>query len=86
VCCLPVLMGFVAPIAFMLRPLAADWSVLPWGRFVEWARHSVRLGGITSALAVAVALTLAFAVRRRPDGVTRGVVQLASLGYAVPGR
>ena len=86
VCGLPVLMGFVAPIAFMLRPLAADWSVLPWGRFVEWAWHSVRLGGITSALAVAVALTLAFAVRRRPDGVTRGVVQLASLGYAVPGR
>lgn len=85
VCGLPVLMGFVAPIAFMLRPLAADWSVLPWGRFVEWAWHSVRLGGITSALAVAVALTLAFAVRRRPDGVTRGVVQLASLGYAVPG-
>ena len=54
-------MGFVAPIAFMPRPLAADWSVLPWGRFVEWAWHSVRLGGITSALAVAVALTLAFA-------------------------
>ena len=85
VCGVPVLAGFVLPVVFMLRPLAADWSVLPWGRFVEWAWHSVRLGGITSALAVAVALTLAFAVRRRPDGVTRGVVQLASLGYAVPG-
>ena len=85
VCGLPVLMGFVAPIAFMLRPLAADWSVLPWGRFVEWAWHSVRLGGITSALAVAVALTLAFAVRRRPDGVTRGVVQLASPGLCGAG-
>ena len=85
VCVVPVLMGFVAPIVFMLRPLAADWSVLPWDRFVEWAWHSVRLGGITSAIAVALALVLAFAVRRRPDGVTRGVVQLASLGYAVPG-
>ena len=32
------------------------------------------------------ALVLAFAVRRSPgDGVTRAVVQLASLGYAVPG-
>jgi len=28
---------------------------------------------------------LAFAVRRQPDAVTRGVVQLASVGYAVPG-
>ncbi len=85
VCGIPVLMGFVAPVAFMLRPLAADWSVLPWGRFVEWAWNSVRLGGITAALAVVVALALAFAVRRRADTVTRGVVQLVSLGYAVPG-
>jgi len=85
VCVVPVLMGFVAPIVFMLRPLAADWSVLPWDRFVEWAWHSVRLGGITSALAVVIALALAFAVRRRPDAITRGVVQLASVGYAVPG-
>ena len=85
VCGLPVLMGFVAPVAFMLRPLAADWSVLPWARFVEWTWHSVRLGGITAALAVAVALVLAFAVRRQPDAVTRGVVQLAGVGYAVPG-
>jgi len=85
ICALPVLMGFVAPVAFMLRPLAADWSALPWERFMEWAWHSVRLGGITAVLAVLAALTLAFALRRRPDPVTRGVVRLASLGYAVPG-
>ncbi len=85
VCLLPVLMGFVAPVAFMLRPLAADWSVLPWSRFQDWAFNSVRLGFMTAVLAVAIALALAFALRRRPDGVTRGVVQLVSLGYAVPG-
>jgi len=85
VCTVPVVMGFVAPVFFMLRPLAADWSVLPWERFVEWTWNSVRLGGITAALAVAVALALAFVVRRQPDAVTRGVVQLASVGYAVPG-
>eukprot|EP01034_Spumella_vulgaris_P040750 gene40750-50418_t len=59
VCVVPVLMGFVAPIVFMLRPLAADWSVLPWDRFVEWAWHSVRLGSITAAIAVALALAMA---------------------------
>jgi iron(III) transport system permease protein len=78
-------MGFVLPVAFMLRPLAADWSVLPWAVLCEWSWNSVRLGGVTAGLAVAVALTLAFAVRRRPDRLTRGVVQLAGLGYAVPG-
>ncbi|GAB2738034.1 iron ABC transporter permease [Melaminivora jejuensis] len=85
VCLVPVFMGFFAPVLFMLRPLASDWSVLPWGRFVEWAGNSVRLGGITAALAVAISFALAFAVRRSRDAVTRAVVRLASLGYAVPG-
>ena len=84
-CGLPVLLGFVLPVAFMLRPLAADWSVLPWDRFVEWAFNSVRLGFLSAALAVLIATMLAFKLRRSPDAVTRGVVQLAGLGYAVPG-
>ena len=85
VCALPVLMGFVAPVLFMLRPLASDWSVLPWNQFMQWAGNSVRLGGITAVLAVGIALALAFAVRRRRDAFTRAVVQLVSQGYAVPG-
>ncbi len=84
-CLLPVSMGFFAPVLFMLRPLAADWAVLPWGRFIEWAGNSVRLGAITALLALAISLVLAFAVRRSRDGLTRAVVRLASLGYAVPG-
>lgn len=84
-CGLPILFGFAAPVTFMLRPLAADWSVLPWQRFLEWAWNSVRLGGITAALALAVALALGFALRRRPEGPVRAVVRLVGVGYAVPG-
>jgi len=84
-CAVPVLMGFVLPVAFMLRPLAADWSVLPWDRFLAWSWHSLRLGAVSAVLAVAVALLLAFSLRERRDALTRGVVQLAGLGYAVPG-
>ena len=85
VCALPVLLGFVLPVLFMLRPLAADWSVLPWDRFVQWTFNSLRLGAISAALAVGLALLLAWSLRRAPDALTRGVVQLAGLGYAVPG-
>jgi iron(III) transport system permease protein len=85
ICTLPVLMGFVLPTLFMLRPLVAGWSVLSWGQFVTWSLNSIRLGLITSVLAVGVALVLAFAVRRRPDALTRFTVRLAGLGYAVPG-
>lgn len=84
-CAMPVLMGFALPVTFMLRPLAADWSVLPWDRFLVWAWNSVRLGGVTALLALGVALLLAASVRRRPGWLTRGVVQIASLGYAIPG-
>ncbi|WP_249931305.1 iron ABC transporter permease [Ramlibacter sp. 2FC] len=85
VCGLPVLLGFVLPVLFMLRPLTADWSVLPWDRFVAWSFNSVRLGALTAALAVLLALALAFSLRRSPRGLTRGVVQLTGLGYAIPG-
>jgi len=84
-CVFPVLMGFVLPVAFMLRPLAADWSVLPWDRFVQWATNSIWLGALTSAIAVALALFLAFCVRRTPHRLQRAAVQLVGLGYAVPG-
>src|SRR4051812_2150684 len=85
VCALPVLLGFVLPLLFMLRPLAADWSVLPWDRFLQWAFHSLRLAILSAVLAVLLALLLAFRLRRSPGPVTRGIVQLAGLGYAVPG-
>ncbi|HSV82391.1 MAG TPA: iron ABC transporter permease [Ramlibacter sp.] len=85
VCGVPVLMGFVLPVLFMLRPLAADWSVLPWDRFLAWSFNSLRLGAISAVLAVATAMVLAYRLRRAPDRLTRGVVQLAGLGYAVPG-
>ncbi|HPW08814.1 MAG TPA: ABC transporter permease subunit, partial [Burkholderiaceae bacterium] len=85
VCLAPVLAGFVLPTLFMLRPLAADWSLLSWGQFMAWSLNSIRLGAITSVLAVAVALALAFGLRRAPDWWTRVAAQLASLGYAIPG-
>jgi iron(III) transport system permease protein len=85
VCTLPVLLGFVLPVLFMLRPLMAGWSDLHWDRFLEWSFNSLRLGAISSVLAVLVAMLLAYRLRRSPGGLTRGVVRLASLGYAVPG-
>jgi len=85
VCGLPVLAGFLLPVLFMLRPLAADWSVLPWSRFMEWGWNSVRLGALSAGLAVLLSLGLAFNLRRRRNPVTRGVARLVALGYAVPG-
>ena len=84
-CLLPVLLGFALPVGFMLRPLSADWSVLPWDRFLAWTWNSVRLGAITAVLAVLTAWFLAYSLRRAPTLLRRGAVQVVSLGYAVPG-
>jgi len=85
VCTLPIALGFVLPVAFMLRPLVAGWDELAWGAFVQWSFNSVWLAGLTAALATVIALVLAFAVRHRPHALNRAAVQLVSLGYAVPG-
>ena len=84
-CLLPVLLGFALPVGFMLRPLSADWSVLPWDRFLIWTWNSVRLGSITAVLAVLAAWFLAYSLRRAPTLLRRWAVQIVSLGYAVPG-
>ncbi len=88
VCGLPVLLGFVLPVLFMLRPLwlaVADGLPLPWDQFVRWSLNSVLLGGGSALLALALAVLLAFAWRRQANRLTRAVVALVGLGYAVPG-
>ncbi|RYX94421.1 MAG: iron ABC transporter permease [Comamonadaceae bacterium] len=85
VCAVPILLGFVLPVIFMLRPLILGWENLLWSQFGNWAFNSFWLSGLSAVLATALAVTLAFAARTRPGAVTRFSVQLASLGYAVPG-
>jgi iron(III) transport system permease protein len=84
---LPVLLGFILPVLFMLRALFQGDAVmdLPWSRFMQWSVTSLSLGGLTALLAVGVALLLAAQARLHPNWLTRQVVGLVSLGYAVPG-
>lgn len=89
VCITPILMGFVLPLLFILRPfLAALWAddvAMPWAQFGQWAANSLFLGVVSAVLAVAFALVIAFAMRTRPDRLTHFVGNLAGLGYAIPG-
>jgi iron(III) transport system permease protein len=59
------------------RDLDADW----WAA----AGRSIALGLMAAALVCALALALAYSVRARPDGPTRSLARLATLGYALPG-
>jgi iron(III) transport system permease protein len=85
VCGLPVFLGFVLPVLILLYAMLSEVTELPWGRFVQWAFTSLRLGAMTALLAVGVALALAFSVRTRADAVSRLAMGLVGLGYAIPG-
>ena len=85
VCAIPIALGFVLPVIFMLRPLLGSGESLPWMQFSDWALNSLWLASLSAVLATALALSLAFAMRSQPSFMIRSAVQLASLGYAVPG-
>jgi ABC-type Fe3+ transport system, permease component len=82
-CVLPIVLGFLIP-GGMLAVWAVGTDSLS-DDFLKLAGNSLALAGLTGALAVAIALVLAYAQRLRPTPVVRGAVRLASLGYAIPG-
>ena len=94
VCTLPVLLGFVLPVAVLVRMLWAEAAYsdfgLPLARFAGWAATSFKLAAVAALAAAALALALGFALRQRASARPRwdllgAGARVVSLGYAVPG-
>jgi iron(III) transport system permease protein len=89
-CALPVLLGFVLPVAWLAwmlwqEAMHSEFG-LPLARFAQWAWSSFRLAGIAALAATALALALAFVLRQGGRGrLLRSLARLLSLGYTVPG-
>jgi iron(III) transport system permease protein len=92
-CGLPVLLGFVLPVAWLGHGVWSEWRYgefgLPWERFWQWSRASFQLAAIAALAATGLALALAFALRRGTRGLLgrplAAAARVLSLGYAVPG-
>jgi iron(III) transport system permease protein len=88
-CGLPVLLGFVLPVLWLLRLVQQEAVYgefgLPLARFAQWAWSSFQLAGIAAVLATALALALGFFLRQRPSPVLRPAARVVALGYTVPG-
>jgi iron(III) transport system permease protein len=94
-CAAPVALGFVLPVAWLLRMLwqeatqgemglSGDWIA----RFLPWAANSFKLAAGAAAAATVLALALAFAQRLATPGRGRLLAigtRAVSLGYALPG-
>ena len=88
-CTLPVLLGFVLPVAWLLqmvwREAAHSEFGLPLARFAAWAWSSFQLAGLAAVAATGLALALGFALRQRRGGLLQPAARVLSLGYAIPG-
>ncbi len=88
-CAVPVLLGFVLPVLWLLRMALVEAQQsefgLPLARFAGWAWTSFKLAAMAAAAATLLALALAFVLRRGQGRALRGAARLLALGYAVPG-
>ena len=88
-CALPVLFGFVLPVAWLAHMLWQEARLadagLPLARFAQWALSSFKLAAIAALAATALALALAFALRQKRGLLLPPAARVLSLGYAVPG-
>jgi iron(III) transport system permease protein len=88
-CLSPSILGFFAPVAFLLRLVHVSHTDpafdMPWQRFFLWAWHSVSLGLLAAAVALLLSIALAYARRQDSGWLVRLIHRAVSLGYGVPG-
>jgi iron(III) transport system permease protein len=82
---LPVLFGFVVPLAVILHNAAAHTTGASASGFLSAAANSIGLATVAALAAIVVALVLVYARRVAANGFVRPAVRVAGLGYAVPG-
>lgn len=84
-CLLPILLGFVLPVAALARLHIEGGDALFGERFLVYARNSFILAGMAAAIIVTAAAAIGYTTRLAPGPATQTAVRIASIGYAVPG-
>jgi iron(III) transport system permease protein len=84
-CLLPVLFGFVVPVAVFLRLAAIAGDARFGPDYLPLVRNSVLLAGAAALLITLLALALGYAVRLARQRALVLLARLAGLGYAIPG-
>jgi iron(III) transport system permease protein len=84
-CASPITFGLLLPAGLLLWMTLANLEKSLDREFLELASHSLLLASTTAALGIVIALVLAYGARLQPGREIQFGVQLASLGYAIPG-
>jgi iron(III) transport system permease protein len=84
VCALPVVLGFVVPVAILVDLHVTNGDVIG-AAFATLAANSLLLAALAAILTVAAALVLGYGLRRARDRWTLAAIRFATMGYAIPG-
>ncbi|MCW2247207.1 iron(III) transport system permease protein [Azospirillum fermentarium] len=84
-CVLPLVLGFVVPGGILLEMALRTGDERLGRTFIDIATNSFTLAAIASAMAVTLAVLLAYGQRLQPTPLLKGAVRVAAMGYAIPG-
>ncbi len=85
-CAIPVCLGFVLPVAYLVVEAVtrlSDFGLSP--DIISQTLHSVGVAALATVLALTLGLVLAYTVRQGKTVLTLSLQRVASFGYAVPG-
>ncbi len=85
ICTLPVILGCLLPMVVLLDYAIAAGNPLQNEAFLGYIKNSVSVASIAAIIAVSIALVLTYAQHVASCRTTTISVQLATLGYALPG-
>jgi iron(III) transport system permease protein len=78
-------LGFLLPTGILLKLAATSGDAQFGSHYVELTRNTVLLAAVTAALAVGLALVVAYAGRTARSAAVTVANRVAGMGYAVPG-
>ncbi|MEL6497750.1 MAG: iron ABC transporter permease [Planctomycetota bacterium] len=84
-CCVPLMLGFIAPVLYLMYLAMMDdvWSDL--GSTVSATANTLGVAAVAGVVGVVLAGALAAAMRFAPGKLVRTLVTLSRFGYAIPG-
>jgi len=84
-CFIPVFFGLLLPGILLFKMTLENLETVFDRRFFEFAGNSLLVATLTGCLAIVIALIMAYGVRLQPSLGMRFSVQIAAMGYAIPG-
>jgi iron(III) transport system permease protein len=84
-CFLPIFLGFIAPSLYLLYLVVNHARETFNNDFLTLSANSLLLATVSAAIALFIALILAYGERLNPNQLLKSSVRFAAMGYAIPG-